>query len=95
MNRPHIHDKTEEMLNQMHEMIAEAIVRWRLMADDPEVIEGTLRNHLRQTTNVIEQLVHSHAVQHDMLKYCRRSWWYAMALAGGAILYHFAWRILT
>jgi hypothetical protein len=70
-----LHAKSDELVDSLHEKTAEAIHNWRVIADDPDVTEGDLREHLRQTINCIERYMESHAMQHDMLKHARRIFW--------------------
>jgi hypothetical protein len=70
----------KQLLDELHRLTSEAIVYWRHVADDERASEGQLRDHLRQTASVVEKLVESHKMQHEMIVRCRRGFYVACGI---------------
>ena len=86
--KPGMFRDKNKLLDELHEMTTQAVFYWRHIADDEHASEGQLRDHLRQTANVVERLVESHKMQHEMIVGLRRMLWVSWGIVG---MWSIAW----
>ena len=73
-------NKGDQLIDELHELTRYAILHWRITAENEHATEGQLRDTIRQTTNVVEKLVESHKMQHEMLTRARRGFYVASGI---------------
>jgi hypothetical protein len=85
-------NKQNELMEELHNEVARVVGNWREMADNPDVIEGDLRNHLRHATNVIVRLVASHQMQHEIIVRLRHGFYVACGIVAlWVVAYFMGW----